>query len=131
METKRDFTVDIIGKDTGTRYRGTFTVKMVLSRTEKFKVDEERRKAIGFNGKEALSETIIEAHILADLQTRIVSAPTWWKLSDEGRGIEDDDVLEQIYEGFGKISAEFKKERAQALKAALTELAVEKEEKGE
>lgn len=123
----RDFFVDITGDKTHTRYEGVFVVKMVLTRKEKFQSDEKRRIYLGISGNQALPDVIKEAYILAELQVRVVSAPQWWKITNNGEDIVDDNVLESIYNKFNEAEKEYLEEQAKAFEADLKELATDPE----
>jgi hypothetical protein len=122
MDYNREFEVDVVGESTKTRYEGTFIAKMVMTRLEKFEIDEKRRKYLGVNPQGALSETIIEAFILSTLQVRLTTAPEWWKITREGADIKDDNVLNAIYEALSQAEIKFRDEQGKDMDEALARL---------
>lgn len=97
METTVPFTVNIIGQRTNNPYTGKFTVKTILSRRENFLADERRRFILGMNPAGAPPALQGEAYMLGVLAVRLIEVPDWWKNSDGGLDIEDENVIGEVY----------------------------------
>jgi hypothetical protein len=98
METTVEFKINEIGDDTGNPYTGTFKVKTLLDRRDRFVADERRRGIIGANAADALVSLQEEAFILGQLFVRVVDGPKWWKDSNGGLSLEDGNVIVKVYE---------------------------------
>lgn len=92
------FSVKLKGEKTKTSYEGAFTVKCLLTIAEMsdlgLKIDEYSRGSTTLIQGVAL---LIRA--LAELEVRIIKAPSWWKDSNGGRDLMDTNV---VYEVFNK-----------------------------
>lgn len=98
METTVEFKINEVGDDTGNPYTGTFKVKTLLDRKDRFLADERRRAIIGSNAADALITLQEEAFILGQLSVRVVDGPRWWKDSNNGLLLEDGNVIVKLYE---------------------------------
>jgi hypothetical protein len=101
------------GESTGLKYEGTFKVKCLFTTAEKLdiglRIDSYNR------GSKTVSQGIaILNATLAELDVRIIDAPSFWKDCDFGRDLVDTNI---IYEVFKKasVSEEDFKTRIQAL----------------
>jgi hypothetical protein len=97
METTVPITIDVIGQRTGNPYNGKFLVKMVLTRRENFIADERRRMIVGTNPLGVAPSLNGEAYMLGQLFVRILEGPKWWKDSDGGLDLEDENVIGELY----------------------------------
>jgi hypothetical protein len=118
MKDKLIVSVDFVGSDTQTPYRGEFTVKTKLSWREMIKEDEIRRSVLGFNAAEAGELAARGAQFSAYLVVRVTEAPDWWKKSNNGLDSEDINLLSKVYDAVSeKIEAEYKRVADEAEKA--------------
>lgn len=115
--------ISTVGIRTGKPYNGKFTVKTVTTRRENFLADERRRFIIGSNAANAPAALQGEAYMLGLLFVRIVEAPDWWKTSDGGLEIEDENVIGELYKLSEEKISEREKEMQEAAKGALEQLA--------
>lgn len=93
---ERTFEIEYIGLDTGKEYKGRFTVLCLLNVGQKHARDLEQTRLLG--GYENPTDPLIGLSIvLSNLRAKIVDAPEWWKQSQGGSLIEDEDVLMHIY----------------------------------
>lgn len=102
------FDVDVVGEITGKRYDGLFTVRCVLNMGQKHALEIERSRLMGNFG--APTDGLVGiAIILSSLRAKIVDGPEWWKQSNGGSTMLDDNVLLEIYSKINEAEAEWKK----------------------
>ena len=97
-DNEATFTIDLIGDTTKDRKTGKFKVKKRLSHRDTIALDNYRRNLLGPNPDSASPRAASIAFVSADLSVRILDAPTWWKESDGGLELEDDNVLKEIHD---------------------------------
>lgn len=87
-----DFTSEL-----GKRYEGRFTVLCLLDIGQKHRMELEKTRLLGNyqNPTDALAGLAI---ILANLRIKIVDGPEWWKQSNGGYSIRDEDALVALYD---------------------------------
>jgi hypothetical protein len=92
---ERTFHIDLTG-ESGKKYDGRFTVLCLLNVGQKHLLALEKTRLLGNypNPTEDLQGFSI---ILANLRSKIIDAPEWWKQSNGGMLIEDEDVLLELY----------------------------------
>jgi hypothetical protein len=64
------------------------------------------------------------AHIFSNLLVRLTEAPSWWVDADEGRELEDENLILDVYEKALKVESDARAEtskKAETAKADLTE----------
>lgn len=90
------FILDEIGETTGNKYEGKFTVLCALNMAKKHQLELEKTRLLAdfANPTDGLAGIAI---ILANLRTKIVDAPEWWKQSGGGLDIMDEDILLKVY----------------------------------
>jgi hypothetical protein len=117
------FSVSVTGEVSGEKYPGMFKTKLRLSHREQLRLDEIRRELLGKNHEAATPRAQSQANAFATIMVHLVESPKWWKDSDGGLDLEDDNILEEVYT---KI-IELKKSASSKLKteadAAKAELA--------
>lgn len=93
---ERTFEFDYVGLDTGKEYKGRFTVLCLLNVGQKHSRDLEQTRLLGnyVNPTDSLAGLAV---ILSNLRAKIVDAPEWWKQSQGGALIEDEDTLVTLY----------------------------------
>lgn len=96
-KNEKTFTVDITGETTGQQYQGEFTVVCVLNmlKRRQLELEKTRLKADTLNptaGLEAL------AQVMSHLRVRIINGPEWWKQSEGGLNIMDENVIVELYD---------------------------------
>lgn len=122
-ETTTVLSVSTTGTRTGKPYQGKLTVKTVLSRREAFLADERRRFILGGNAASAPPALQGEAYMLGLLYVRIVDGPDWWKNSDGGLELEDENIIGELYKLTEDAIAEREKELQTQSEKALKTLA--------
>lgn len=93
---ERSFELDHVGADTGKEYKGQFTVLCTLNVGQKHALALEKTRLLG-NHANPTDDLAGLSIILANLRAKIVEAPEWWKQSQGGATIEDEDALVIIY----------------------------------
>lgn len=116
MLPKVSFDVSVKGEESGKDYSGLFEVKTKLSLRDQLKEDEIYRNVLGANPQTAGGDAAAIAQALAYLAVRVTASPDWWRLSDNGRDLEDLDVLAAVNNG---AVAAVKAERAAHQKKAV------------
>ncbi len=115
--------LSVVGTRTGKPYSGKFLVKTVLSRRENFMADERRRFILGANALSAPPALQGEAFMLGQLYVRIAESPDWWRNSDGGLDLEDENVIGELFKLIeGKVEESEDKLQAEA-KVAVEKLA--------
>ena len=96
-KNEKTFEFEHVGKTTGKKYEGKFTVKCVLNMFDKREIELEKSRlsADVANPTNLLSSL---SHILANLRVRIMKAPTWWEQSLGGFDLLDEDVIIALYD---------------------------------
>jgi hypothetical protein len=122
-ETTSTVSISTTGTRTGKPYQGKITVKTVLNRRENFLADERRRFILGGNAASAPPALQGEAFMLGLLYVRIVDGPDWWKNSDGGLELEDENVIGELYKLTEDAIAEREKELQSQSEKALKTLA--------
>jgi len=97
MDTTVPITIDVVGQRTGNPYTGKFLIKTILTRRENFIADERRRMIVGTNPLGVAPSLNGEAYMLGQLFVRIMDGPKWWKDSDGGLELEDENVIGELY----------------------------------
>ncbi len=121
------FSVNVVGEDTGESFLGKFTVKTRLSHGEKIEQDIVRRNLLGGqpNGAVANERSLNTCEILSQLAVRVVSAPSWWENSDNGKSLYDDNVLVEVFTKAVQVEVDAKAELKKAADEAKKELVKE------
>jgi len=99
MDNTKCFNINVVGETSQKIFVGTFKVKRVLSRGERFLADERRRFILGANPESADIELSTEAAMLGQLFVRVLpnESPDFWKLSNAGLLFEDGNVIIAIF----------------------------------
>lgn len=95
-ENKHVFDIKHSGQVTGREYEGQFTCVCILTMGQKHQLEIERTRLLADfqNPTENLAGMAL---ILANLRTRIIDAPDWWKESNGGAKIMDEDVVLALF----------------------------------
>lgn len=99
--------IDLIGETTGEHYKGSFTVRTVLSMAGRHALElEKTRLAADYanpsNGLAAIST------ILANIRAKTIKAPSWWTDLGNGSDILDENVTLNIYDQILQSEADWK-----------------------
>lgn len=104
---ERTFSFDHVGEDTGKEYKGQFTVLCLLNVGQKHALSLEKTRLLG-NYANPTDDLAGFAVILANLRAKIVEAPEWWKQSQGGVTIEDEDALLALFRKVEESEAQWK-----------------------
>lgn len=108
-----DFTSEL-----GKKYDGRFTVACLLDMGQKHRLELEKTRLLGNyqNPTDGLAGIAI---VLANLRIKIIDAPEWWKQSNGGFSIKDEDALVALYDKVQGAEAEWRNQLAEMKKKAL------------
>jgi hypothetical protein len=91
------FSIDIVGESTGIPWKGVFKVKLHRSFREDLRQDELRRQLLGSNPNGADRRAVNVADIFSFLWVRLLETPQWWEKAENGLGLEDDNLIAEVY----------------------------------
>jgi len=91
-----NFFIDSVGEITTQAYKGDFTVKTILTIGEKIELETEKTK-LSSDLVNVSPELKTVSTILAELKVRVIESPNWWKESNNGKDLLDDNVIFDIY----------------------------------
>jgi hypothetical protein len=91
------FDFEHVGALTEKKYEGRFTVLALLDIGQKHRLELEKTRLLG-NHQNPTDGLVGIAVILANLRIKVVDGPEWWKQSNGGFSIQDEDVLVALYD---------------------------------
>jgi hypothetical protein len=97
------FTINVVGDITKERVQGTFASKPILTHREELTVDRIKRDLLGPDSANASANSVAMASIIAELSVRLTDAPPFWKNSNGGLDLVDENVVAAVYEKVMKI----------------------------
>jgi hypothetical protein len=111
------FDFDHTGADTGKRYEGQFKVLCLLNMGQKHALELEKTRLMGnhANPTDGLAGIAV---ILANLRIKVIDAPEWWKQSNGGYAIQDEDTLVALYDKLLETEVEWRKQMSEKGKKA-------------
>lgn len=106
-KTELSFVFDKTGETTGQRYEGKFTVLCALNMAKKHQLELEKTRLLAdfLNPTDGLAGISM---ILANLRVKLVDGPEWWKQSNGGLEIMDEDILVMLFEEVMKKESEWR-----------------------
>jgi len=119
---QESFTVDVLGDVSGVQRTGKFTVKRRLSFRDQLARDNFRRSLLGPSVGDPYVRAANLAELFSETMVRIIDAPSWWKDSDNGLELEDDNVFRAVYIKTMECDVEAKRAMAEAAKKAEADL---------
>jgi len=111
------FTVHKVGEVTGDTWAGSFELKLILTGRERLFLDNYRKSLLVGAGDNSESAYLL-AWGAAASAARIVSAPDWWKTSNNGLDFADFDVVTEVYNQISTIVDKFEVERMKKVNEA-------------
>jgi hypothetical protein len=93
---EKTFDFEHVGETTGKEYKGRFTVLCVLNVGQKHGLALEKTRLLG-NYPNPTDDLAGLAIILANLRAKVLDAPEWWKQSNGGANLDDEDALVVLY----------------------------------
>lgn len=106
---EKTFDFEHIGETTGKKYDGRFTVLCVLNVGQKHSLALEKTRLLG-NYANPTDDLAGLAIILANLRAKIVEAPEWWKQSNGGASLDDEDAMVVLYRKVQEAEFQWKEE---------------------
>lgn len=118
-KNEQSFDIDVVGDTTGLSYKGTFTAKCVLNMAGKHSMELEktRLQADYANPSAGLAGIAIA---LSTIRAKITIGPAWWKDSEGGSTIIDENVVFTLYDECNKIESNWRKELKKNAEEAQT-----------
>lgn len=101
------FEVDLQGSATLKEYKGQFSCRCVLTMGQKHSMELEKSRLLG-NYANPTPELEGIAIIFASLRAKLVDAPEWWKQSQGGTSISDENILVELYNQVEKAEQEWR-----------------------
>lgn len=93
----KPFSIHIQGENSGRTWIGEFRAKIRLSHRDYAEIDRERRRRLGGEEGQPSERVALTAHILSQLYGRLTEAPEWWRESDGGWLLEDDNLITECF----------------------------------
>jgi hypothetical protein len=106
---EKSFAFEHIGETTGKKYDGQFTVRCLLNVGQKHSLALEKTRLLG-SYESPTDDLAGLAIILANLRAKIVEAPEWWKQSQSGSLIDDEDALVVLFRKIEETELEWKED---------------------
>ena len=97
------------GDVTFKEYKGSFTVKCVLSMLDK-RILEVEKSRIMADISNPTNELIALSTIMANLNVRIIESPSWWKEANNGNNIQDENIIVTLFDKVMDQEEEWRKE---------------------
>jgi hypothetical protein len=94
-----EFTVNVTGDVTGENFAGKFKMRTTLPHKMQLEMDELRRSLLGSNPGAASPRAINQAEVFAQINTYRLAAPSWWDDFNGGLDLEDNNVVQEVYQG--------------------------------
>lgn len=91
------FDLNLEGDVTKEKWIGKFKCKLRLSHRDTLTKDNLRRQLLGDSPELATERAASLAFIASELSVRLMDAPPWWKASDNGLELADDNVMAEVY----------------------------------
>jgi hypothetical protein len=91
------------------QYEGTFTVLANLNIGQRHALALEKNRLLG-NLQNPTDDLVGYSLILAELRTKIIDGPDWWKESQGGSLLEEEGVLVELFKSIQKAEQEWKEE---------------------
>ena len=119
-KNEKTFDIDLVGDTTGVKYKGQFTVYCVLDMKGKHALELEKTRLMADYANPSRGLFGI-ATSLATIRVRTVSSPAWWKNTDDGANIKDENVIFAIYDKCLEMEKEWRRELKEASEEAEEE----------
>jgi hypothetical protein len=119
-KNEKSFDVDVIGSTTGHIYKGQFTVKCVLDIKGRHSLELEQTRLLADYANPTPGLMGI-AHSLSHIRAKTVAAPDWWKNSDDGADILDENLIAAVLDKCKEMERDWRKEVSELTKKANEE----------
>lgn len=108
-KNEKTFSFSSVGETTGQKFEGNFTVVCVLDMFQKRAVELEKGRITADQVNPTMA-LLGQAEILSNLRNRIVDGPSWWKDSNGGFDIIDENICVELYDIVMTQEAEWKED---------------------
>lgn len=105
----KSFIFESTGDTTAKKYDGEFKVKCTLNMMDK-RLLEIEKCAIRADIKNPTGELVAYATILATLRIRIEDSPEWWKQSNGGYDLLDENIIVDLFDKVMEKETEWREE---------------------
>lgn len=122
IQNSETFVISVDGETTGVNHTGKFIAKKRLNFNDQLARDNQRRLMLGAAPGEPTPRAASMATIFSELYVRLIEAPSWWVDADEGRELEDENIVVKVYEKVLKVEADAREEVAKKAAEAKGEL---------
>jgi len=122
IQNSEPFVINEVGDTTGDTQTGKFVAKKRLSFNDQMRRNNHRRQRLGGALGAPTPRAASMATIFSELLVRLTEAPSWWVDADEGRNLEDENVIVAVYDKAIKVEADARAEVAKKAAAARGEL---------
>jgi hypothetical protein len=106
---EKTFHFEHVGSDSGHKYEGRFTVLCSLNVGQKHAMALEKTRLLG-NYPNPTDDLAGLAIVLSNLRAKIIDGPEWYKQSNGGALIDDEDALVALYRKIQDAEFEWKEE---------------------
>jgi hypothetical protein len=106
---EKTFDFEHVGDTTGKKYDGRFTTLCVLNVGQKHSLALEKTRLLG-NYPNPTDDLAGLAIILANLRAKILDGPEWFKQSNGGAFLEDEDVIVALYRKVQEAEIQWKED---------------------
>jgi len=93
-----EFMIDVTGETTGEPFKGKFACKTRLSHNDHLRRDQVRRALLGVAPGAPDARADSAAEIFSQLAVRLVDAPSWWTMAENGKELYDDKPVAAVYD---------------------------------
>jgi hypothetical protein len=118
---ERTFEFDHTG-ESGKKYDGRFTVLCSLNVGQKHSMALEKTRLLG-NYTNPTPDLLGFSEVLANLRAKIVEGPNWWKQSNGGHLIDDEDTIVALYKKIEDAEKAWKDELTKKAEEATAQTA--------
>lgn len=108
-KNEKSFDIDLKGETTDLQYKGTFTARCVLNIANRHAMELEKTRLMAdyANPSNGLAGIAIA---LSSIRAKITDGPAWWKNSDAGANLIDENIIFILYDECNKLESAWRKE---------------------
>ena len=96
-KNEKSFSFEAVGEDTGKKYEGEFTVICIPNMFQKRAIEIEKTRLQADQTNPTMNLMGL-GEVLANCRVRIIEGPSWWKDSNGGFDIMDENVCVKLYD---------------------------------
>jgi hypothetical protein len=116
------FSFSLKGNTTKEVFFGKFTAKTLLTTRDFIAKDQIRRQILGGAGTTTDAYAGNLAILCSECAVRVIDGPKWWKDSDNGMDLADDNVLKKVFDECIRLEVEAVAAQDKAAEEAATQL---------